>query len=538
LKRLKQQLRDSPRDEALKQRIRELDLRLRTIYFKEVSRTESGAWLLIFGAVVLVVASAQIRRIHRTPPEPGRAVDPQELDGLRQRSRWAVAGAGAGFAALLAALMLGPSTAIPRTAAEVDKLLSADGGGPAAPDAASSEELARNWPRFLGPLGNGSSTSALPLAVIAEDFSRSVAWKTSALVAGFNSPIVFGDRVFFSGGDAQKREVLCHDLKSGQLLWRQALSIPQAGPARKEEIPESTGYAPCTMATDGRRVYAIFANGELAAFSLEGRQVWAKNLGPLDNAYGHAISLTTWKDRLLVQLDQGEADAGKSKLLAFDGRTGNVVWQKPRQFGASWASPVVFEASGKPQIVLLSLPFATAYSTIDGAELWKFDCLNGEVTPSAIFAGGLVLVASPSDKLVAIRPDGAGDVTKTHQVWKNEDNVPDVTSPASNGDLVFTITTSGVFTSFDCKDGKKVWEHDFEEEFHASPGIADGKVYLLSQRGRVVIVEAGREFKQLSQAVLPDSFHASPALVGAHLVARGVTNLWCLRAEVPAARNP
>jgi outer membrane protein assembly factor BamB len=283
------------------------------------------------------------------------------------------------------------------------------------------------------------------------------------------------------------------------------------------------------MSTDGRRVYVIFANGDVGAFSLEGKRVWAKYFGPFHNPYGHAISLATWQDKLVLQLDQGEGEDGLSKLVLVDGLTGKVAWQRPRKLGASWASPLVFEAAGKAQIALLSLPYITSYAAADGTELWRADVLYGEVTPSPIFANGLVIVASPSDKLVGIRPDGQGDVTKTHLAWKNEDFIPDVTSPASDGGLVFMITTSGVLTCVDAKDGKKVWEQDYEQEFHASPAVAGNKLYLLSQKGTAIVAEVGRQYKELFRTEMSDSFHASPALVDGRIYLRGVTNVWCLK---------
>ena len=248
----------------------------------------------------------------------------------------------------------------------------------------------------------------------------------------------------------------------------------------------------------------------------------------MKNAYGHATALATWQDRLIVQLDQGEPDEGKSKLYALDGRTGRVVWERPRKVGGSWASPIVIEAAGKGQIVVLAAQWVIAYAAKDGAELWRVEGLNGEITPSPAFAGGLVFVASPSEKLLAIRPDGSGDVTKTHLAWTNEDNVPDVTSPASNGDLVFALTTAGMLTCYDAKDGKKLWEHDFEMECHASPALSGNRIYLLGQKGTAVVVEAARQFKELFRAEMGDGFHASPAFAQDRIFLRGVTNVWCL----------
>ena len=290
----------------------------------------------------------------------------------------------------------------------------------------------------------------------------------------------------------------------------------------------STGYAASTMATDGRRVYVIFANGDCAAFTLDGKPVWAKAFGALKNPYGYATSLATWQDRLIVLLDQGEPEDGLSKLYALDGRTGRVVWERPRKVGASWASPIVIEAAGKPQVITLAVPWVISYNAKDGTELWRVNGLNGEITPSPVFAGGLVFVPSPSEKLFAIRPDGMGDVTKTHVAWTTEDNVPDVTSPVSNGELVFDLTTGGMLSCLDAKDGKKLWEHDFDMECHASPSVAGSRLYVIGLKGTAVVVEAGRQFKELFRTEMGDMFHASPAFAADRMFLRGVTNVWCM----------
>jgi outer membrane protein assembly factor BamB len=282
------------------------------------------------------------------------------------------------------------------------------------------------------------------------------------------------------------------------------------------------------MATDGRRVYVIFATGDIAAFTLDGKLVWSKGLGPLKNPYGYASSLATWRDRLIVLLDQGEAEDNKSKIYALDGRTGQIVWQTPRKVGSSWATPITFESAGQPQVVALAIPWAISYGLTDGAELWRAECLSGEITPSPVFANGLVLVPSPSDKLLAIRPDGHGDVAKTHVAWSTEENVPDVTSPVSNGDLVFTLTTPGLLTCYDGKDGKKQWEHDFEIECHASPSLVGNRLYLFGQKGAAIVTEAARQYKEVFRTEMPDVFHASPAFVDNRIILRGTTNLWSL----------
>lgn len=527
LKEYKEKLRLSPADEPMKQRIRALDLQLRQRYFSQLSRTASGVCLLLGGLAVFVMATAQASRYQKSLPLPGlKSEDLGKAARAAAAARWSVAAVGAAIGAFLLVMSFGRTTPLPRGPADLAKLLGTD-ASPAAADAASPEEFRRNWPCFRGADGSGVWAFTNALGAWNPKTGEGIAWKVPTPAIGFSSPIVWGDRVFFSGGNAALREVVCLGAQTGQTLWRQAVTnVP--GTAQATEVPDSTGYAASTMATDGRRVYVIFANGDCAAFTLEGKPVWARSFGALKNAYGHATSLATWQDRLIVQLDQGEPDEGKSKLYALDGRTGRVVWERPRKVGGSWASPIVIEAAGKGQIVVLAAQWVIAYAAKDGAELWRVEGLNGEITPSPAFAGGLVFVASPSEKLLAIRPDGSGDVTKTHLAWTNEDNVPDVTSPASNGGLVFALTTAGMLTCYDARDGKKLWEHDFEMECHASPALSGNRIYLLGQKGTAVVVEAARQFKELFRAEMGDGFHASPAFAQDRIFLRGVTNVWCL----------
>ena len=536
LKEYKEQLRTKPADEPLKQQIRQLDLQLRQRYFRQLSQRGSGVRLLLGGVAVFVLAVMQNARGAKQLPMPKpKPDDAGQVARSTALARWSVAASGTVIGALLFAASLGVGTSLPKGLADAGK--PAPASESAAADAASPEALRQNWPRFRG--ADGSGVSAFTNAPVAWDpkSGAGIAWKTPAPASGFNSPITWGDRVFFSGGDAARREIFCLDSKTGQLLWRQALANVPGSP-QKADVPDSTGYAAATMATDGRRVYVIFANGDCGAFTLGGKPVWAKSFGALKNPYGHATSLATWRDRLIVQLDQGEPEEGKSKLYALDGRTGRIVWQRPRRVGSSWASPIVIEAAGKAQVITLAVPWVIAYAAADGAELWRVEGLNGEITPSPVFAGGLLLVASPSEKLMAIRPDGQGDVTKTHVAWTNEDNVPDVTSPISNGELVFTVTTSGLLTAFDAKDGKKLWEHDYDMECHASPSLAANRLYLLSQKGTVAVVEAARRFKEVARVEMGDAFHASPAFAPDRIFLRGVTNIWCLGESRTARLDP
>ena len=400
-----------------------------------------------------------------------------------------------------------------------------------AADLPTPEEYRANWPRFRGPDGGGVAKGEVPLTCDVKS-GANIAWAVEVPAEGFSSPVVWGDRVFLSGGDEEMRVVMCFDVATGKLLWQSAVPKTAGSPDENPEVPDQGGMASVTVATDGLRVYAMFSNGDLAAFNFDGTAVWSKFLGKPKNQYGHAASLLTWQDRVIVQFDQGDADDKLSKLLAFDGVSGAVVWEQPRAVGASWATPIIFDAAGKSQLVTLAVPWVISYAPKDGSEIWRADLLDGEITPSPVFAGGTLFIVSPSNKVQPIRPDGSGDVTKTHVGWMAEDGIPDVTSPVSNGELIFVVTSAGMLTCYGAKDGRKHWEHDFAEQCNASPSIAGGRLLIITNKGTLIAVEASREFKELARSPLGEKIYASPAFAQGRIFVRGIKHLICIGAKL------
>ncbi len=544
---LKAQLNAAPKDERLQERIRELDLRLRQQYFSRLSLANTGAYLVFAAVAVFLFAAKKVADFRRTLPMPKAKPDDAEQGGVEANwMRWSVTAMGGLLTAAFLSLAFGIGTALPNHLADLQKSKRLDPAGADAKVAGmpSPEEMQSNWPRFRGADGNGMAAQANFPLVWDTNTGAGIVWKSSVPVPGFSSPIVWRNRVFLSGGDASKREVLCYDADSGALSWEKAVANAPAIAAELDETQLQAGFAAATMATDGKRVFAIFATGDLVALDFEGRPVWTKNFGALENAYGHASSLAMWQGRLIVQIDQGESEGRKSRLYALDTATGRVIWQRPRSVPTSWASPIVIEAAGKPQIITLAVPWVIAYSALDGTEIWRAECLNGEITPSPVFAGGLVFVPSPSEKLLALRPNGQGDVTKSHVVWSAEDYVPDITCPVSNGDLIFTLTTPGILSCYEVKDGKKHWEHDFETDFQASPSIAGNRLYLLGLKGTVFVIEASREFKELARMEAGEALMASPAFANDRMYLRGSKHLVCIGTKVeklagePPSREP
>jgi len=550
LKAARTKLLQEPKNEALKKEIRELDLRLRHAYFRGLERNRMGAWLLLGAGVLLVVVARGVASPRRAvePRLAGAGPDREQTVG-RARATVLVAGAVcvAGFAvlglvsrsrlpeALAHSTASAPVAGAGTVAAAAGQPATGSAPGPAAPGTwPGVEELARNWPRFRGYDGSGSA----PAAQVPLDWDvaagRGVAWKTPVPVTGYNSPVVWDGRVFLTGGDKKVRVVFCFDLATGVLRWQRPV-VPTNAPVPAVDPPDQSGAAASSVATDGRRVFAVFASGELGALDFEGNLVWHKKLDFTGNGYGHASSLVVWRDRLFVQADQGQAEDGKSVLHAFDTATGNPLWAAKRPVGGSWTTPVTVEVAGKPQVITASDPWLMAHDPVSGTEIWRAKVLGGELAPSPIFAGGLVVAVSPGHALSAVKADGTGDVTGSHVVWKLESEVPDVPTPVVAGELLFTANTEGHVYCRELASGKAVWDHAFELEFQASPLLVGKRIYLFAQPGNVFVIEAGREFRQLAAFEIGEEIYASPAVAGDRLLIRTRAHLLCVGGAKPDA---
>ena len=555
-KALKLALAQQPDNEELRQSIRISDWELRKEYFRQRAFARRGGWLLLGGMIVFLVAAKSATTLRRKLPAPQPQGAPRDLETRWTRiARRSVAALAVVLAGVAVGLSLTSPDDLPKDAKELAALLKSDPGdvpnGQQAkiPPPPSDEEIEKMWPCFRGAHGAGISAYTNVPDSWDDASGKNILWKTPVPLPGMNSAAVWGNRVFLSGATKDRRGVYCFDTQTGKMLWQK--EVRPSPLAAQMRDPEFTGYAAPTVATDGRFIFAIFVDGELAAFDVDGKKAWQKSLGIPENGYGHASSLTTYRDLVLVQVDQGTKKQERSRLYAFQAATGEKGWEVSRPVATSWTSPIVISHDGRDQVVTYSDPLVISYNPADGTELWRADCIMGESGPSPVFNSPKVYAGNTYCQLSAIRADGSGDVTETHVDWVGEDGLPETCSPLATDEYVFLLE-AGTLTCYDAKDGTVLWE-EYETfdypEFTSSPSLVGNRIYLFGdlekedqedEEGNPVkfskawILEYGREegsCKVVGEGRLEESCVTCPAFQDGRIYVRGEKHLFCISEE-------
>lgn len=537
LKTLVDRLSQEPDNQQLTEEVRLMDLLARKAYFTSLWQIKTGAYLMIFGAIVFVFALRVLYKLRFNIDEPSKTTLSERM--ARQKTqRWI---GGAGLILLVLAGLSAVFTMNYLTGFDVKKIV-AKAESPAAIeqiDISSADSTATDstaaldsakviplnektvWEQqnsFRGAWGNGvSSASGVPTDWNGST-GKNILWKTPIAVGGNSSPIVWGDKIFLTGAANNKRVVYCIDRNTGKKLWEQDVKQVPGSPASQPKTSDDTGLAAPTMAADGQTVYAIFGNGDIIAFDHQGTKKWARNLGVPANHYGHSSSLQTWGGKVFVQYDTTNG----SKVLALSAETGKNVWSTARTNDISWSSPILAKVNGKMQLILQANPNLSGYDLNSGKQLWSVDCMSGEVGPSPTYGGGLVYAANEYAKMVAVNPSTG------QQVWENSDKLPEVSSPVYYKGFVYVATTYAVLACVDAKTGTLQWEYEAKAGFYSSPMIASGRLYIFDTSGRAYIFAPGGASKLLGSPNLGEKVVATPAFSEGRLYIRGVKNLYCI----------
>jgi outer membrane protein assembly factor BamB len=398
--------------------------------------------------------------------------------------------------------------------------------------------LAGSWPNWRGPAFNGvASGTGYPTRWSKTD---NVAWKFDLPGKGASTPVASGDRIVLTCGIDGQNGVLCLGW-DGKPLWQKTIGSEKPGKHNK-----ATGCNPSAV-TDGKRWYVYFKSGDLACLDSAGTILWQHNLQKLYGAdtlwWDLGTSPVLTKDFVVVAVMH--SGPSPSYLAAFDKTTGNEAWKRDRNLGApseaaqSYSTPVVVNDNGQEILVVLGADHVTAHSASDGAELWRVGGLNPQgqqffrSIASPVVEDGIVVAPYARGRtLTAIRLGGKGDVTGSHVLWTKDGLGADVPTPAALDGRVYVCTDRGGLSCLDVHSGDILWEGQAEKNrnaFSASPVIADGKVYITREDGKIFILELGKEFKLIGSNALDGEFVvATPVFVDGRILIRTAERLYCI----------
>ena len=541
---LKQLNETNDNNAELQSQIRQLDLLSRKAYFVQTAHLKWGVGILCSMAAVLVLTLRLYFKDSKNLPEKEMDVLDEWLAKSRSRNYIGILSAAAVIIALLFAYM--SSGSLYDTPDDTDILIpdtafvTSDGqdAGAEAPEVGtpevtdsiiaeseSEEEIQDSLPipkntfnAFRGNnSGNMSAARGIPTSWNLTT-GKNVKWQVELPKHGYNSPIINGRNVFVTGADDAARELYCYDLFTGQQRWKVVADKIPGSPSSMPAVTGDTGLAASTAATNGKQVCAAFATGDIICADMDGNRLWAKNLGVPDNHYGYASSLLIFGNMLIVQYENNS----KAQIMALNVTNGNQIWSITPKDKIAWSSPIITSAGGKSVLVVMGNPAITAYNPSNGQELWRTECMSGEVGASPAAAGGIVYGASEYATCIAI--DAATGETK----WEASDYLPEVSSPAATKSKLYVATSYGVVCAYDAETGQMLKDHDVSTPFYSSPVVVDGKVYLFSNSGKVYIFSAGEEFNLITSFETGEKTYATPAFTDGMMVVRTDKSLYCV----------
>ena len=426
------------------------------------------------------------------------------------------------------------------------------------------------WPQFRGT--NAAGTSDNPRLPLEWGPDHNVAWSIDVPGSGWSSPIVWEDRIYLTtavpdkpeeppktglyfGGERKEApaikydwRVLCLSLKDGSTIWSKSVKVGE--PTKGKHIKNT--YASETPATDGRRVYAYFAQAGVFAFTMDGEPVWKQDIGDYKTKleWGSGSSPITDGAQVYIQCDNDD----KSFLIALDAESGRENWRTPREEQTNWSTPFLWQAGGRTELVTAGKNKARSYDPATGKELWELGGMSSIVVTTPIandkycFVSSGYVMDSKNRPIFAIKPGSKGDLSLPEKeessgsvAWLQRLGGAYMPTPIVYEDCIYVLYDRGLFGSFDANTGKVAYAKKrlpSGGNYTASPWAYRGHIFCLAEDGQTHVVKAGPEFKvvAVNPALDEKLFMATPAIAGDSLLIRGSSKLYCIRESSSAKK--
>lgn len=411
------------------------------------------------------------------------------------------------------------------------------------------------WNQFRGPRGDGTSLAKNLPVEFAED-SKDLVWKTPVAGRAWSSPVIWGEQLWMTNApeienpegvtalkaftedvpprkDPISLSAVCLDLKTGRKLH----DLKVFDVYKLQFTHSTNSYASPTPYIEEGRLYVHFgAYGTACIDTATGKKLWERRDIECNHWRGAGSSPVAYGDLLFLSFDGFD----KQFVIALNKHTGKTVWQKDRNINygtdngdakKAYSTPQMITVTGRDLLVSPSASATIAYAPASGDVVWTLYHGGMNAAARPLYGNGLVYINAGDgpDALVAIRPNGSGDISKTNVAWRTGQKTPKRPSQILVGKDYFMMNDEGVCSCLDAVTGENIWTKRISGRYWASPLYADGNIYFFSQGGEIPVIKASREFEVVAESKLDGSFNASPAVAGNALILRTGSDVYCFR---------
>jgi outer membrane protein assembly factor BamB len=390
-----------------------------------------------------------------------------------------------------------------------------------------------NWTHFRGTNLNGiAETDNIPL----KWDDSAIKWKTEIPGKGFSSPVVYGNQVWVTTATADGRELyaICTDFETGKILFDIKVFTP-SDVFGKHSINTYASPTPCI---EKGFVYVHFGSlGTACVRTSDGTIVWTRTDLKCKHVQGPGSSPVIYKNLLILHYEGTDVRF----IIALDKATGKTIWKKERPFQPyeamseigrkAYVTPIIMNVKGRDLLISNGSAVCCAYDPLTGEEVWRV-IRGAESTVPMPFAengivyfycGYMVDAEAPNfTEMIAVNPDGKGDITGTNVLWKKRDNQnqTQMLTPLIRDGLIYTINTKNFMQCIDAKTGSEVWNERQSANFNSSPVFAGGNIWFFSVKGDVIAVKAGRKYEVVAQNKMDSGIWGTPAFLRNSVILR------------------
>jgi outer membrane protein assembly factor BamB len=390
-----------------------------------------------------------------------------------------------------------------------------------------------NWTFFRGSNLNGiAETDSIPLNWDASN----TRWKTEIHDRGLSSPVVYDNQIWLTTATSDGRELfaVAVDYNSGQIIY----DIKVFTPATVESKNSMNSYATPTPCIEKGFVYVHYGNSGTACIrTSDGSIVWKNTDYKCRYVQGAAASPVLYKNLVILHFEGTDTRF----IVALNKSDGKLVWRKDRpaepyfrltEIGRkAYITPLLINVKGRDLLISNGSAVCQALDPDTGEEIWRV-VHGAESTISMPFTEkGVVywytgyMVADDGSKftdLLAVNPDGKGDITGTNILWKKRDELSQnqMLTPVIKDGLIYSVTTRNNLMCIDAASGKEVWATHLMTAFNASLVYLNGIVWLFSVKGEAMAIKAGQKYEVLARNQMDSGIWATPAFLRNSVVLR------------------